>query len=504
MVELGYNASGKAKYMEKTATKDCIRLDRIRGLPYNPKEHDIGEIAVSIERFGFLDPIVVNAVTGNLIGGHGRVDALRWLRVQGRKKPVGVEADTDSMWLVPQYVVSVAEQDEGAAAVALNRLVERGGWDETRLLQVLDDIAARGKEALQGVGFDGDDLDRMRQKIGVGWDRGKDNGGSTDVELADAIIVADEQVNDDAELSWDMGAEYAGEEVTEVAREAQAEFQVKEGQVWRAGRQYVLCGDAMETDNWRILLDMAGLKQVEGAFTSPPYAWRRKWFYDPIQTVNYVDWFEAAQSNAAKYLADTGSFFINIKPHTEEGERSLYVMDLVMAMKRNWGWCFIEEYCWERQAAPGTWRNRFKNGWDSIYHFSKTADISFYPDSVANFSSHGQAKAKANANTGKHFNAIKDFSWDSARPSNRLPELGTVHGVGHPAAFPIELPMFFIMAFSLPNSAWIDPFMGAGSTLMACNDLNRTGLGIELKPEYCAIALKRLREAGKQPVVLSE
>ena len=490
-----------------TKTDSHIRLDKIRGLPQNPKEHDIGEIVVSIERFGFLDPIVINSVTGNLIGGHGRVDALRWLKVQGKRIPEGIEVDKDSMWLVPQYVVNVAEQDEGAAAVALNRLVERGGWDETRLLAVLDDLAARGKEALEGIGFDGDDLDRMRQKIGVGWSRkdGDGDGSTNELEKDDSDeAVLDEQVNDEAELSWSMGAEYAGEQVTQIAREAQAEFNVKEGQVWRAGRQYVLCGDSLDKNNWRILLDMSGIKLVDGVFTSPPYAWRRKWFYDPIQTVNYVQWFEAAQRNAFEYLSDTGSFFLNIKPHTEEGERSLYVMDLVIAMKREWGWCFVEEYCWERTAAPGTWRNRFKNGWDSVYHFSKTPDIDFYPDSVANFSSSGVAKAKMNANTGKHFNAVKDFSWDASRPSNRLPELGTVQGVGHPAAFPVELPMFFIMAFSLPNSAWIDPFMGAGSTLLACNDLNRTGLGIELKPEYCAIALKRLREAGKQPVVLSD
>src|SRR3990167_2169811 len=171
-----------------TKTDSHIRLDKIRGLPQNPKEHDIGEIVVSIERFGFLDPIVINSVTGNLIGGHGRVDALRWLKVQGKKIPEGIGVDKDSMWLVPQYVVRVAEQDEGAAAVALNRLVERGGWDETRLLAVLDDLAARGKEALEGIGFDGDDLDRMRQKIGVGWSRkdGDGDGSTNELEKDDS------------------------------------------------------------------------------------------------------------------------------------------------------------------------------------------------------------------------------------------------------------------------------------------------------------------------------
>jgi len=47
-------------------------------------------------------------------------------------------------------------------------------------------------------------------------------------------------------------------------------------------------------------------------------------------------------------LADDGSYFLNIKPHADDGERSLYVMDLVIAHKRQWGWRFVDELCWRK------------------------------------------------------------------------------------------------------------------------------------------------------------
>jgi len=102
-----------------------------------------------------------------------------------------------------------------------------------------------------------------------------------------------------------------------------------------------------------------------------PYAEQRKEQYGGIPADDYVEWW-GVQEHVRTRLADDGSFFVNIKPHCEDGERVLYVFDLVLAMKRQWGWRFVDELCWRdtRDGVPGGWNNRFKDGFEPIYQFT--------------------------------------------------------------------------------------------------------------------------------------
>ena len=138
-----------------------IQLEKVVGLVRNAKDHDIGGIIMAIRRFGFIHPLVINSVTGHMIAGHGRVEALRVMKLGGEDiKPKGIVGD-EYQWFVPCYEAQIEESEEEAASVALNRLEELGGWDESQLVKVLSDLAAKGKEMLDGIGFDADDLDRM-------------------------------------------------------------------------------------------------------------------------------------------------------------------------------------------------------------------------------------------------------------------------------------------------------------------------------------------------------
>lgn len=133
-------------------------LQTFKRLPRNPKEHDLGAIHQSMDRFGFLEPVVVNERTGNLLSGHGRIDTLQQKKANGSSAPEGVSVEGKD-WLIPTSFVDLAETEEEAAAVALNRLVELGGWDNTNLAAILSDYAAQ--DALDGIGYDADDLDRL-------------------------------------------------------------------------------------------------------------------------------------------------------------------------------------------------------------------------------------------------------------------------------------------------------------------------------------------------------
>ncbi len=75
--------------------------------------------------------------------------------------------------------------------------------------------------------------------------------------------------------------------------------------------------------------------------------------------------------------------------------------------------------------------------------------------------------------------------------------------VGHPAPFPTELPNRCIRLFSFVGDTVLDPFLGSGTTLIACFQNNRKGIGIDFDESYCDLARKRLLEEAKvhQPLL---
>ena len=303
------------------------------------------------------------------------------------------------------------------------------------------------------------------------------------------------------------------------AAELREKWGVKTGDLWALGEHRLICGDC--TDAATVARVMGGEK-ANGVFTSPPYAEQRASTYGGIPADVYVDWWEAIQANVRAHIADDGSFFVNIKPHVEDGERVLYVLDLVLAMKRRFEWRFVEEFCWKRNAVPGGWERRFPNGFEPIYQFSVLAEHKVDRKSVlapykeSTIKRYEQAKKSGETSKGRVSSATgSGFSknWDriteiadaqgGAVPPNVI-ETSLTNNVDHPAAFPVGLPSFFIKAFSDENDIWLEPFSGSGTTLIACEQLSRRCRAVEISPGYVAVALERWAQmTGKTPVLLA-
>jgi DNA modification methylase len=259
---------------------------------------------------------------------------------------------------------------------------------------------------------------------------------------------------------------------------------------------------------------MAGAR-ANVAITSPPYATQREYDpssgFKPVPPEEYVAWFRAVAAGVESVLAPDGSYFLNIKAHADEGERNLYVMDLVRAHRRQWGWRFVDEFCWRKtdNGVPGGWQNRFKNAWEPVFHFCRQQQIKFRADAVSHASDdcfdYSPNNPKSTSGSGllgtgaRGSAAAKSGADDSdgrhtglARPSNVIEVKSESSQGSHSAPFPRALVEFFVLAFSDAGDVVFDPFMGSGTTMAAAALLDRTAYGCEISPGYCDVIVRRV------------
>ena len=143
-------------------------LDDIVSADNNPKDHDLGVLYQSMQRFGFTNPIIMNESTGKLLAGHGRLQTLQMMKDNGEDAPKridvvkDIEDDRIETWYVPVlYGVSIENVSEAQAyLIADNRLTELGGWKPMDLMDSLTEIIEETGN-LDGTGYDLDDVETI-------------------------------------------------------------------------------------------------------------------------------------------------------------------------------------------------------------------------------------------------------------------------------------------------------------------------------------------------------
>ena len=258
------------------------------------------------------------------------------------------------------------------------------------------------------------------------------------------------------------------------------------------------CGDCSE------VLPFLPDHSVDLVVTSPPYADQRKGTYGGIHPDKYVEWFLPIADELQRVLKPTGSFILNIKEKVVDGQRHTYVIELILEMKKR-GWFWTEEYCWHKKNSyPGKWPNRFRDGWERCLHFNVSKKFAMYQDEVrvptgdwakSRLKTLSETdKIRDNSKVGSGFgkNISNWIGRDLAYPDNVLHLATECANRGHSAAFPVDLPAWFIKLFTQPGDVVLDPFMGSGTTAVACEQLARNFIGIEINHEYCELAQERL------------
>ncbi len=192
-----------------------VPLESLHQDPSNARAHDarnLDAIRASLQRFAQVEPLVVLKGGGRVIGGNGRLEAMRSLG-----------------WTECDIVeLELSEVEATALGIALNRTGELAEWDEDTLGRLLSTLRDEG--ALDGVGFDEGEID----------------------ELLEGLIDDLEE----PELDDPGPGELQEEAITQA------------GDLWLLGRHMLLCGSATEESSYDALLDG---ERADLIWTDPPY-----------------------------------------------------------------------------------------------------------------------------------------------------------------------------------------------------------------------------------------
>ena len=253
---------------------------------------------------------------------------------------------------------------------------------------------------------------------------------------------------------------------------------------------------------------------VDLVFTSPPYADQRKNTYGGIHPDDYVEWFLPISAELLRVLKPTGTFCLNIKEKVVDGERSTYVLELILEMRKQ-GWRWTEEFIWHKKNCyPGKWPNRFRDAWERILQFNKQKRFKMNQEAVMvpmgdwaksrlrRLSDNDRKRMDSRVGSGFGKNIANWLSRDKAYPTNVLHLATECANKGHSAAFPRGLPDWFIRLFSDEGDAVLDPFAGSGTTIEVAISRKRKAIGIEIHEPYFELMVENVERAAREPILL--
>ena len=222
---------------------------------------------------------------------------------------------------------------------------------------------------------------------------------------------------------------------------------------------------------------------VDLVFTSPPYNFGLDYSESPDdhRWDDYFDQLFAIFDECIRVLKFGGRIAVNVQPLFSDYIPSHHIIsDFFMQRHLIWK----GEILWEKNnynckyTAWGSWKSPsspyMKYTWEFIEIFCK-GDLK-----------HGGSQSEADISADE-FKQWVNAKWSIA-PERNMREYG------HPAMFPEELANRILKLFSFRNDYVLDPFAGVGTTALAAKKSGRRYLGIDISPEYCETAERRLSQ----------
>lgn len=319
----------------------------------------------------------------------------------------------------------------------------------------------------------------------------------------DFDILPDELAELDlSDFDFDFGIEDEAEETEIVEDEApevdeDAEPIAKLGDIWQLGRHRLMCGSSTDEADAARLMNGNSAKIL---FTSPPYSDMREYNGGKDLSVNNIARFIPA------YRAYTDYQCVNLGLQRKDHEIVQYWDEYISTAKD----CGYKLMAW--------------NVWDKLMCGSIGQQSAFFPIRHEWIFVFGTEFYEINQTWAKKEESIKeakqryvrqadgsmkasgtgDMSNEYKKMESVLPlyaELGAIRSL-HPATFPVGLPSEYIKAMTDKDDIVIEPFCGSGTTLIACEQLDRVCYGMELDPKYCDVIIKRWEKFTGEKAVL--
>lgn len=424
--------------------QEKIKISELKRADYNPRKissSEMDKLKRSISSFGFVEPVIINKHEGRentVIGGHQRIDAAEAL---------GIEE-------VPYHAVDLPLIKEKALNIALNKI--RGSWDTDKLLTVLREIEKESEEIVPLTGFD------------------------------------DAEINYLLELEKKEKEQIYAQETEDKIVGTENEYGIKTGDIITLdGKHKIICGDSTDPQVFRKLL---GEKKLDLVVTSPPYNLDIKYgkYRDNKDYKEYLALIKAVFSNAKDFLNKGRYICVNVGrdwgPINIPAKYNNLLEDI--------GYVFFRDIYWIKPlgSARGTItaRNPFPRYYVpkvqteiiQIYSFEENPK---YMDNLIVYKlGEEKDKVKEEKIPGLLLEKYIGNAWTMMTE--------TTLGRDHPAPFPVQLPFNCMRFFTLKEEKVLDPFLGSGTSLIAADQLKRTGYGIEIDVNYVNLAIKRFKE----------
>jgi DNA modification methylase len=413
---------------------EMIDLSSLRPYAKNARCHSraqIRQIAKSIETFGFTNPILVSDDL-EILAGHGRAAAAQLIGM--KQTPIVRLSD-----------LSAAERR--AYVLADNKLALNAGWDR--------EVLAIELQGLIDLGFDVE---------------------TTGFALGEIEVVLEEA----ADSAPDDRSDGAEDEIP-LVRDAAIS---RTGDMWRAGRHRLICGDARDKKAYEALL---GNERADLIFTDPPYnvpidghvcgsgRIRHREFamgVGEMSSAEFTAFLEKTLGPAAERCRDGAIAFVCMDwRHADELTAAGKVV-----------FAELKNLC--------VW-NKSNAGMGSFYRSKHELVFVFKKGTAPHVNSFGLGE------TGRPRSNVWDYPGVSSIGRNRMEELAM-----HPTVKPTRLVADAIKDCSRRGDLVLDPFGGSGTTLIAAEKTGRSARLIEYDPAYCDTILRRFeRVTGKQAIL---
>lgn len=243
-------------------------------------------------------------------------------------------------------------------------------------------------------------------------------------------------------------------------------------------------------------------KSIDLVLTSPPYNTGKE-YESKISLDNYLGLFRLLIPNILDKLKDTGSICWQTGNYIDKKE--VYPLDIYFyKIFKEFGFFLRNRIVWHFGHGLHA-SKRFSGRYETILWFSKTDDYKFNLDRVRIPSKypnkkyfkgpkHGQLSCNPLGKNPSDVWEVLNFDFDHAFWD--IPNVKSNHPekTEHPCQFPIELAERCILALTDEGDTVLDPFSGAGSTLLASQLNNRKSIGIEKEKKYIEITKERIQQ----------